>query len=208
MKGLSRTDPSQKGLSGTDPSQKGPSGTDPSQKGPSGTDPSQMSPSGTNTSQMGLSKTDPFQMGVFGTCSACAARRLVLGACRATTRNAGMRTAVEFTSSPVCTSAMYAHVNQSSVLCELLLCSLRHGRTRQWNDSPDSRQRNLTWSQPPAQPVNACRALREPAGTREMWPASTRSHPAACSTTTCPERACGFANKILHAGRTIRGNPS
>ena len=108
------------------------------------------------------------------------------------THNAGLWAAVGCTHSHVCTWAMYAHVIRSSMLCELLLFSLKHGRTRQWTFSRKSRQRNLTWSQPPAQHVNACRVLREPAGTRGMQPESTRSHRATYDTATCPERACGF----------------
>ena len=83
--------------------------------------------------------------------------------------------------------------------------SLKHGRTRHWKVSRESRQRSLTWSQPPAQHVNACRVLREPAGTRGMRPESTRSHLATYDTATCPERACRFATKNLHVGRTCRG---
>ena len=154
--------------------------------GVSRTDPSQMGVSGTHPSQKGLSGTHPPCIR-----RVCPGHTLLRWVCPSQIR---LRPA-----GPVTFPHFYFR--------ELVVFSVKHGCERQCTVSRERRQRRLTWRQPPAQHLNACRALREPAGTRGMQPESTRSHHATYDTATCPERACGFANTILLVGRTCQGIP-
>ena len=145
---------------------------------------SQNNLSRTDPSQKGLSRTDPSEMGLSGTDPS----------------EMGM-------SVPDSSETGRSHDFSPFIFPELVVFSVKHGCERQCTVSRERRQRRLTWRQPPAQHLNACRVLREPAGTRGMQPESTRSHHATYDTATCPERACGFANTNLHVGRTCQGIP-